>query len=65
VTAKPSGGLDRRLRNLTRAVNRLSVSAIFVGLLLAGTILYVNDERIPGLILGGLSLLALLFSIRR
>lgn len=65
VKAKPSTGLDRRLRGLTRAVNRLSVSAIFVGLLLTGTILYVNGEKTPGLIFGGLSILSFLFWIRR
>jgi predicted unusual protein kinase regulating ubiquinone biosynthesis (AarF/ABC1/UbiB family) len=65
VKTKPSTGLDRRLRSLTRAVNRLSVSAVFVGLLLAGTILYVNGERTPGLIFGGLSILSLVFWIRR
>lgn len=65
VTAKPSGGLDRRLRNLDRAINRLSASVIFVGLFLAGTILYVNDETTSGLIVVGISILSLLFWIRR
>jgi predicted unusual protein kinase regulating ubiquinone biosynthesis (AarF/ABC1/UbiB family) len=65
VTAKPSARLDRRLVKLTRAANRLSVSVIFIGLLLAGTILYVSNETILGGILIGMSFLSLLALLRR
>jgi predicted unusual protein kinase regulating ubiquinone biosynthesis (AarF/ABC1/UbiB family) len=65
VTTKPSAGLDRRLIRMTRAVNRLTVSVIFVGLLLSGTLLYIADERILGVIFFATSLLSLLLAFRR
>jgi predicted unusual protein kinase regulating ubiquinone biosynthesis (AarF/ABC1/UbiB family) len=65
VTAKPSPGFDRRLDRLTRGINRLVVAIIFVGLLLSGTLLYLGDNVILGVVFLGLSILSLAFVLRR
>jgi predicted unusual protein kinase regulating ubiquinone biosynthesis (AarF/ABC1/UbiB family) len=64
VTAKPSAALDRRLGALTKAVNRLWLGTIFIGLIISGSILYAGDETSLGLIIIGISLLPLLLSFR-
>jgi predicted unusual protein kinase regulating ubiquinone biosynthesis (AarF/ABC1/UbiB family) len=65
ITTKPSAGLDRRLNRMARAVNRLSVSVIFVGLLLSATLLFTSGERILGIVFFATSLLSLLLVFRR
>lgn len=56
--------LELRLRSLNRALNRLVGAVIFAALLLAGILLINSGQAIPGSIGLGLSLLALLLSLR-
>ncbi|MCK5646715.1 MAG: AarF/ABC1/UbiB kinase family protein [Anaerolineales bacterium] len=65
VTAKPSPGFERRLKTLTRAVNRLVAAVVFLGLLLSGTLLYLGDNVILGGVFLGFSILSLAFLFRR
>lgn len=65
VTAKPSPGFERRLKTLTRAVNRLVAAVVFLGLLLSGTLLYLDDNVILGGVFLGFSILSLVFVFRR
>ena len=65
VTMKPSLGLDRRLITLTRAVNRLTNGIVFIGFLLAGTLLYVNGEQAMGVVFFGLAILSILLLLKR
>ena len=65
VTAKPSPGFERRLKTLTRAVNRLVAAVVFLGFLLSGTLLYLGDNVILGGVFLGFSILSLAFLFRR
>ncbi len=55
VRARPSIELERRLRRLTQAVDRLVGAVVFSALLLFGALLYTSGERLIG---GGALLLA-------
>jgi predicted unusual protein kinase regulating ubiquinone biosynthesis (AarF/ABC1/UbiB family) len=65
VTARAAPELDRSLSHLIRSINRLVASVVFSVLLLVGSLLYVNDEKLLGGIGLGLGLLAALFVLRR
>ena len=49
VVAQPSHSLQKQLSSLTRAVNRLAGAVIFMGLLLSGLFLYLNEEPQVGI----------------
>jgi predicted unusual protein kinase regulating ubiquinone biosynthesis (AarF/ABC1/UbiB family) len=59
VTAKAAPGLERRFLALERSVDRLVASVVFASLLLAGTVLILNGERVLGLAGMGLAVLTL------
>jgi predicted unusual protein kinase regulating ubiquinone biosynthesis (AarF/ABC1/UbiB family) len=65
VTAKADPSLDRSLTRLTRAINGLVAALVFAALLLAGTVLYVNDERALALAALALAAVAALATLRR
>jgi predicted unusual protein kinase regulating ubiquinone biosynthesis (AarF/ABC1/UbiB family) len=65
VTARAAPELDRSLSRLIRAVNRLAAVVVFSVLLIVGSLLYINDERLLGSIGLGLGLLAALYVLRR
>lgn len=65
VIADPSPRFERRIRSLTRAVNRLSVAIVFIGLLISGTLLYLGDNLIAGAVFLGLAILSLALMLRR
>ncbi|MCH7588938.1 MAG: AarF/ABC1/UbiB kinase family protein [Chloroflexi bacterium] len=65
VVAQPSASLQRQLSSLTRAVNQLAGTVIFLGLLLTGTFLYSNDDEIFGGALLIASLIVALLTLRR
>lgn len=64
VTARAAPDLDRSLARLTRAINRLVAAVIFAVLLLEGSLLYLNDQRLLGGVGLGLALLAALWILR-
>ncbi|MEK7682462.1 MAG: AarF/UbiB family protein, partial [Chloroflexota bacterium] len=64
VTARAAPDLDRSLARLTRAINRLVAVVIFAVLLLVGSLLYLNDERLLGGLALGLALLTALWVLR-
>jgi predicted unusual protein kinase regulating ubiquinone biosynthesis (AarF/ABC1/UbiB family) len=64
VTARADPSLDRSLRRLARAINRLVAAVIFAALVLAGAQLYLSGERAAGLIGVGLGLLAAFWVLR-
>ncbi|MEW6567807.1 MAG: AarF/UbiB family protein [Chloroflexota bacterium] len=57
VTARAAPDLERQLRSLTGAVERLVAAVVVGALLLAGTALYIGGERLAG---GGMAALAAL-----
>ena len=59
VTARAAPDLERRLQMLSRSLNRLVAAVVFAALLLAGTLLILNGDRLPGAISLALALLAL------
>jgi predicted unusual protein kinase regulating ubiquinone biosynthesis (AarF/ABC1/UbiB family) len=59
VTARSAPDLERRLQMLSRSLNRLVAAVVFAALLLAGTLLILNGDRLPGAISLALALLAL------
>jgi predicted unusual protein kinase regulating ubiquinone biosynthesis (AarF/ABC1/UbiB family) len=65
VTAKAAPGLERRFLALERSVNRLVASVVFASLLLAGTALILNGERVLGLAAMGLAVLTLVLVLAR
>jgi hypothetical protein len=68
VQVTPDRSLDRQLRNIESASRRLYWGGLFVALLSSGTILYVNQETLLGLVgwgLSGLTLLGALLAGRR
>jgi predicted unusual protein kinase regulating ubiquinone biosynthesis (AarF/ABC1/UbiB family) len=64
VTARADPALDRSLTRLTRAINRLVSAVIFGALLLAGAQLYLNGQRLPGIIGLALAALAAIWTLR-
>ena len=42
--------VERRFRSLERSVNRLSGSIIFLALFIGGIVLYISEEKLPGMI---------------
>jgi predicted unusual protein kinase regulating ubiquinone biosynthesis (AarF/ABC1/UbiB family) len=64
VTARADPALDRSLARLTRAINRLVTAVIFGALLLAGAQLYLNGQRLLGVIGLALAVLAALWTLR-
>jgi len=59
VTAQAAPDLERRLEMLSRSVNRLVAAVVFAALLLSGTLLILNGDRVPGAVGLTLALLAL------
>jgi predicted unusual protein kinase regulating ubiquinone biosynthesis (AarF/ABC1/UbiB family) len=59
VTARAAPELERDLRSLSRSANRLVAAVVFAALLLAGTLLILNGDRLMGGIGLGLAFLAL------
>ncbi|MBI5296552.1 MAG: AarF/ABC1/UbiB kinase family protein [Chloroflexi bacterium] len=59
--------VNRQIAYVERAINRLTGGLIFVGLLLAGVVLYPSNEMLAYILMGGagLDLLYTLFFIRR
>jgi predicted unusual protein kinase regulating ubiquinone biosynthesis (AarF/ABC1/UbiB family) len=65
VTARAAPELNRSISWLIHAINRLVAAVIFSVLLLVGSLLYINGERLLGAIGLGLGLVAALFVLRR
>jgi predicted unusual protein kinase regulating ubiquinone biosynthesis (AarF/ABC1/UbiB family) len=64
VTARAAPDLERSLRRLTRAINRLVGAVLFGALLLVGALLYINGDRVLGGIGLGLAVLILGWVLR-
>ena len=64
VMARAAPDLDRSLTRLTQAINRLVGAVIFGVLLLVGSLLYLNDQRLLGGAGLGLALLTALWMLR-
>jgi len=64
VRAQAAPDLERRLRSLTRAINRLVAAVVFGALLLVGAQLYLGGEHWLGGIGLGLALVALAWVVR-
>jgi len=64
VRAQAAPDLERRLRSLTRAINRLVAAVVFGALLLVGAQLYLGGERLLGGLGLGLALVALVWVVR-
>jgi predicted unusual protein kinase regulating ubiquinone biosynthesis (AarF/ABC1/UbiB family) len=64
VVARAAPDLDRSLARLTRAINRLVGAVIFAVLLLVGSLLYLNDQRLLGGVGLVLALLTALWVLR-
>ncbi len=65
VSARASPELDRRLRSLTQALDRLVAAVVFAGLLLAGALLYVAGQRTEALGVAALAFVCLAWLIHR
>jgi predicted unusual protein kinase regulating ubiquinone biosynthesis (AarF/ABC1/UbiB family) len=64
VTTKPTPSLDQRLDRLTHGVNRLAAAVVFAALLVAGALLYLNNEWILGATFMGLSIITIWWLLR-
>jgi predicted unusual protein kinase regulating ubiquinone biosynthesis (AarF/ABC1/UbiB family) len=64
VTARASPSLERRLRHLSRSLDRLVGAVVFAAILLVGALLYTNGDQLLGGIGLGLAILSLLWVLR-